>query len=57
MSKFDGENPELSIIKVNNATGKCVICGAETRFADIDYQYWVCSTECQIKMSERKEPN
>jgi ribosomal protein L37AE/L43A len=51
MPEFTGEDPERSIIMVDNAVGKCFVCQKETVFADIDYQCWICSTECQDKMN------
>jgi ribosomal protein L37AE/L43A len=52
MPKYTQENPETGIIEIDNATGKCCSCGQETRFADIDYQVWVCSTECLEKFEQ-----
>lgn len=50
MPLFNGEDPERGIIYVDNATGPCGQCKAVTHYADIDFQCWVCSTECQDKL-------
>jgi len=44
--RFAGEDPERGIIYVDNATGPCVKCGEVTRYADIDFQAWVCGPKC-----------
>jgi len=53
MAKFDGENPERGIIEVDNAQGNCFICTELTKYADVDYQAWMCSTECQDELDRR----
>ena len=51
------ENPETGIVRIDNATGKCRECGEITRFADIDYQMWICSTECSKQWSDKVDTN
>ncbi|KKN81735.1 hypothetical protein LCGC14_0316470 [marine sediment metagenome] len=56
MTKFNGEQPDRGIIQIDNSSAACTICAEQTHFADVDFQAWVCSTECQDKlMSNFKE--
>ena len=49
MPKFIGEEPDKGII-LCSGSGPCHVCKAETNFADVDFQAWICSTDCQDKL-------
>ncbi len=40
------------LIESKDGSGKCFMCGKETRYIDISFETWLCSEECQRDLDE-----
>jgi hypothetical protein len=43
----------LSCIIKSDDSGPCMICGEPTSYAEVNYEGWICSTECLEKIDRQ----